>query len=291
MIISMTGFGNAEFEREGISYSSEVKSLNSRYLEVSIRLPKVHASKENEIRELVRKYINRGKIILNASIEKGILVNLPIEIDEEVIKYLNQLFKKIKKISKSKEKIKLDHYLRFSEIFKHKEEEVSETEFQNLYECIEESLKKLVEMRIQEGKELEKDILKRIEFIESAVLEIENIWKQRVNEEFEKLKEKAKKLLSDTAIDEARLQLELALLLDKLDITEECVRLKSHIKFFREAVYGNEPSGRKLGFLTQELLREANTVSAKSNNAEISQKVVLIKEEIEKIKEQVQNIE
>lgn len=291
MINSMTGYGNAEFERDGISYSSEVKSLNNRYLEISIKLPKIHISKENEIRELVRRYINRGKIILNASIEKGALVNLPIEIDEEVIKYLNQLFKKIKKISKSKEKIKLDHYLRFSEIFKHKEEEVSETEFQNLYKCIEESLKKLVEMRIQEGKELEKDILKRIEFIESAVLEIENIWNQRADEEFEKLKEKAKKLLSDIAIDEARIELELALLLDKLDITEECVRLKSHIKFFREAVNGNEPGGRKLGFLTQELLREANTISAKSNNAEISQKVVLIKEEIEKIKEQVQNIE
>ncbi len=291
MIISMTGYGNAEFERDGISYSSEVKSLNSRYLEVSIKLPKVHASKENEIRELVRKYINRGKIILNANIEKSTLVNLPIEIDEEVIKYLNQLFKKIKKISRSEEKIKLDHYLRFSEIFKHKEEEISETEFQNLYECIEESLKKLVEMRIQEGKELEKDILQRIEIIENAVNEIEIIWEARAQEEFQKLKEKAQKLLTDVEIDEARLELELALLLDKLDITEECVRLKSHIKFFREAVNGNEPGGRKLGFLTQELLREANTIAAKSNNAEISQKVVLIKEEIEKIKEQVQNIE
>lgn len=287
----MTGYGNAEFERDGISYSSEVKSLNSRSLEVSIKLPKVHASKENEIRELVRNYINRGKIVLSASIDKNIITNLPIEIDEEAIKYLNQLFKKIKKITKSKEKIKLDHYLRFSEIFKHKEEEVSETEFQNLYECIEESLKKLVEMRIQEGKELEKDILQRIEIIENAVNEIEIIWEARAQDEFQRLKEKAQKLLSDVEIDEARLELELALLLDKLDITEECVRLKSHIKFFNEAVHGNEPSGRKLGFLTQELLREANTISSKSNNAEISQKVVLIKGEIEKIKEQVQNIE
>lgn len=291
MIISMTGFGNAEFEKDGVSYSSEVRSLNSKFLEISIKLPRVHSQRENEVRELVRKYINRGKILISASLERVSGANLPIDIDEESLKYINQLFKKIKKVTKSKEKIKLEHFLHFSEIFQHKDEEISEIEFQNLLSCIDLSIQKLMEMKIQEGKELEKDLLSRIETIERSVFQIEEIWSKKETEEFQKLKEKASKLLEDKEIDQQRLELELALLLDKMDITEECVRLKSHIKFFRESIEKNEPSGRRLGFLAQELLREANTISAKSSSAEISQIVVLIKEEIEKIKEQVQNIE
>ncbi len=291
MIISMTGYGNAEFEKDGISYTSEIRSLNSKFLEISIKLPRVHSQRENEVREILKKYISRGKILVSATLERSSGANLPIDIDEDSLKYINQLFKKIKKVTKSKEKIKIDHFLHFSEIFQHKDEEISEIEFQNLLSCIEMSLQKLMEMKIQEGKELEKDLLNRIDLIEKNVLKIEEIWNNKASEEFDKLKEKANKLLGDKEIDPSRLELELVLLLDKMDITEECVRLKSHIKFFKESIYNNEPSGRRLGFLAQELLREANTISAKSNNAEISQTVVLIKEEVEKIKEQVQNIE
>jgi len=291
MIISMTGYGNAEFEKDGVSYSAEVRSFNSKFLEISIKLPRVHSQRENEIRDLVRKYINRGKIIISANLERTAGANLPIDINEETIKYLNQLFKKIKKVTKSKEKIKLDHFLKFSEIFEHKDEEISEIEFQNLYQCIELSIQKLMEMKVQEGKELEKDLINRIDTIEKNVLEIEKLWSEKADTEFQRLKEKTHKLLEDKEVNEDRLELELALLLDKMDITEECVRLKSHIKFFKESMNKNEPSGRRLGFLAQELLREANTISSKSNSAEISQIVVLIKEEIEKIKEQIQNIE
>ncbi|MGB9663307.1 MAG: YicC/YloC family endoribonuclease [Ignavibacteria bacterium] len=291
MIISMTGYGNAEFERDGISYSAEIRSFNSKFLEISIKLPRVHSQRENEIRELVRKYINRGKIIISANLERTGGANLPIDIDEESIKYLNQLFKKIKKVTKSKEKIKLEHFLKFSEIFQHKDEEISEIEFQNLYECVELAIQKLMEMKTQEGKELEKDLLSRINLIEKNVFEIERIWSDRADIEFQRLKERAQKLLEDKEVNQERLELELALLLDKMDITEECVRLKSHIKFFKESIDKDEPSGRRLSFLAQELLREANTISSKSNSAEISQFVVLMKEEIEKIKEQIQNIE
>ncbi len=291
MIISMTGYGSAEFEREGISYSAEVRSFNSKFLEISIKLPRVHSQRENEMRDLVRKYINRGKIIISANLERTSGANLPVDIDEETIKYLHQLFKKIKKVTKSKEKIKLDHFLRFSEIFQHKDEEISEIEFQNLYECVDIAIQKMMEMKSQEGKELEKDLLNRIELIEKNVLQIEGIWSNRAELELQRLKEKAQKLLEDKEVNQERLELELALLLDKMDITEECVRLKSHIKFFKESMNKNEPSGRRLSFLAQELLREANTISSKSNSAEISQLVVLIKEEIEKIKEQIQNIE
>ncbi len=291
MIISMTGYGNAEFEKNGITYSSEIRSLNSKFLEISIKLPRAHVQRENEVRELIKKYISRGKILLFANLEKTSGSKLPIDIDEESLKYIQQLFKKIKKITKSKEKIRLEHFLHFSEIFQHQDEELSEEEFENLLECIDRSIQKLMDMKIQEGKELEQDISLRIDFIEKNVLKIEEIWSTRAKEEFIKLKEKAQKLLEGKEVDANRIELELALLLDKMDITEECVRLKSHIKFFRESINQKEPSGRKLGFLLQELLREANTIASKSNNAEISQLIVLIKEEIEKIREQVQNIE
>ncbi len=287
----MTGYGNAEFEKNGITYSSEIRSLNSKFLEISIKLPRAHVQRENEVRELIKKYISRGKILLFANLEKTSGSKLPIDIDEESLKYIQQLFKKIKKITKSKEKIRLEHFLHFSEIFQHQDEELSEEEFENLLECIDRSIQKLMDMKIQEGKELEQDISLRIDFIEKNVLKIEEIWSTRAKEEFIKLKEKAQKLLEGKEVDANRIELELALLLDKMDITEECVRLKSHIKFFRESINQKEPSGRKLGFLLQELLREANTIASKSNNAEISQLIVLIKEEIEKIREQVQNIE
>ncbi len=287
----MTGFGNAEFVMNGISYSCEVKTLNSKFLEFSIRIPRVHLQKENEIRELIRRYISRGRVMVSATIQKFDGINLPIEINQEVIRYLNKLLKQIKKITKSKEQIKLEHYLKFSEIFQYKEEELSDEEFQNLYDCLEIALQKTKEMKLNEGRELEKDLLNRIKIIEIKVNEIESIWSEKEKEELERLLEKAKKLLQDVEVNKERLELELVLLLDKMDITEECVRLKSHIKFFIESINSPEPSGRKLGFIAQEILREANTISSKSASAEISKCVVIIKEEVEKIKEQVQNIE
>lgn len=287
----MTGYGNAEFEKDGVMYQAEIKSLNSRFLELTIRIPRVHYHRENEIREIVRKYINRGKLILTANIQKASSSSTPIEINEETILYLTSLFKKIKKLTKSKEKIRLDHYLKFSEIFKHEEEEISETEFQNMLLAIELALKKLMEMKKNEGSELEKDLLFRIGLIEEELTSIEKIWARKEKDEFNRLREKAEKLIQGLDVNNDRLELELALLLEKMDITEECIRLRSHMKFFLDAVKSNEPAGRKLTFLSQELLREANTISSKSNNAEISQKVVKIKEEIEKIKEQLQNIE
>lgn len=291
MIISMTGYGNAEFEKDGVSYQAEIRSLNSKFFELTIRIPRVHYHRENEIRELVRKYINRGKLILTASIQKASSSSIPIDINEETILYLTSLFKKIKKLTKSKEKIRLDHYLKFSEIFKHEEEEISDTEFQNLHVVIELALQKLMEMKKNEGAELEKDLVYRISLIEEELNSIEKIWATKEKDELNRLREKAERLLKGLDVNNDRLELELALLLDKMDITEECIRLRSHLKFFLEAIKSNESAGRKLTFLSQELLRESNTISSKSNNAEISQKVVKIKEEIEKIKEQLQNIE
>lgn len=287
----MTGYGSAELEFNGIFYSVEIRSLNSKFFEVSIKLPKNHTTKENDFRELIKKRISRGKITFSGTINKKNGIDLPIEINKDAVKFLNNLLKTLKKASGLKEKIKLDHYLKFSEIFQYKEEELSEDEFANLVKCTELSLNNLMEMKSNEGKELEKDIVERLRIIESQVGDIEKLWKERESSELDRLKEKAGRLLEGKEIDRDRINTELILLLDRMDITEECVRLKSHMKFFYEAIESDEPAGRKLGFLSQEMLREANTIASKSSSAEISQNVVKIKEELEKIREQLHNVE
>lgn len=291
MIISMTGYGNAELESKGVFYSVEIRSLNSKFFEVSVKLPKNHSTKENDFREMIKSKVSRGKISLSASIQKKGNVELPLEINKDAVKFLNNLLKTLRKSTGLKEKIKLDHYLKFSEVFQYKEEELSDEEFTNLIRCTETAVENLMDMKLKEGKELEKDIVSRLKQIESFVKEISQIWKSREHEELARLKEKADRLLEGREIAEDRIEMELVFLLDKMDITEECVRLDSHIRFFEEAVQSSDAAGRKLGFLSQEMLREANTIASKSSSADISQLVVKIKEEQEKIREQLFNIE
>jgi len=287
----MTGYGNAEIESKGIHYSVEIRSLNSKFLEVSVKLPKNHSTKENDFREIVKNKISRGKISLSASIQKKNNVELPIEINKDAVKFLNNLLKTLRKSTGLKEKIKLDHYLKFSEIFQYKEEELSEEEFGNLISCAETAIQSLMEMKLKEGGELEKDIISRLSQISEYINQIISIWRNREQEELGRLKEKATRLLEGKEVADERIEIELVFLLDKMDITEECVRLNSHIQFFKEAAQSKEAAGRKLGFLSQEMLREANTIASKSSSAEISQLVVRIKEELEKIREQLFNIE
>ncbi len=287
----MTGYGNADIESKGVHYSVEIRSLNSKFFEVSVKLPKNHSTKENDFREIVKEKISRGKISLFASIQKKGSVEHPIEINKDAVKFLNNLLKTLRKSTGLKEKIKLDHYLKFSEIFQYKEEELSDEEFEILKRCVDSAIRVMLEMKLKEGSQLEKDILSRLKQIEEYVKQITSIWKNREVEELEKLKEKADRLLDGKDIPEERIEMELVFLLDKMDITEECVRLESHIRFFEEAARSKEAAGRKLGFLSQEMLREANTIASKSSNAEISQNVVKIKEELEKIREQLFNIE
>jgi uncharacterized protein (TIGR00255 family) len=287
----MTGYGNAEIESNGVFYSVEVRSLNSKFFEVSVKLPKNHSTRENEFREMIKSNISRGKISLSASIQKKGDVDLPIKINKDAVKFLNNLLKTLRKSTGLKEKIKLDHYLKFSEVFQYKEEELSDEEFTNLMRCAETAVQNLMDMKLKEGKELEKDIMIRLKQVESIVKQISKNWSAREHEELLRLREKANRLLEGKEIAEDRIEMELVFLLDKMDITEECVRLDSHIQFFEEAVRSNEAAGRKLGFLSQEMLRETNTIASKSSSAEISQLVVRIKEELEKIREQLFNIE
>ncbi|HZW38357.1 MAG TPA: YicC/YloC family endoribonuclease [Ignavibacteriaceae bacterium] len=288
-MISMTGYGKGAVRNDKLSAEVEIKSINSRYLDIFFRLPSILQSKEYEIRDIIKNTLKRGKVSIVVSVTVN--ENKTKKVDKEKLKqYLSQL-KEVKKVLKSTEKIKLEHILSNEELFEDDLVSFEEVEFEMVKGALKNALNDLIKMKKKEGKELLKDLQNRINTIEEKVVEIENDVKSNVNEYFEKLKERVKILIEGSDLDDERFKLELALLADKTDITEECVRLRSHLKFFAESMNNDEEPGRKLNFLCQEMHREANTISSKSLSTFIIHNSVYVKEEIEKIREQIQNIE
>ena len=294
MLISMTGYGKAEEVKNGVRYLIELRSVNSRFSEVLLKCPKHIYTKEYEIREIIKQKISRGKISVLINLDTSdIANNASVVLDEESLKTQFDILKKIKKKVNSKEKLKLEHILAFSDYFlKDNEDAVDEDEFAFVTKLIKLALENLFEMKRREGTFLEKDIIERIEVLDAESKKIIVLSKERIHEEKRVFNEKLNNFLTDRNIlDEKRLEFELALLTERMDITEECVRLKSHIEFFTDSVNSNENVGRRLNFLLQEMNREINTIASKASDAVISQKVSLLKEELEKIREQIQNIE
>lgn len=291
MISSMTGYGKGFVQKDDYTVEVEIKSLNNRYLDLSLRLPKSLSAKELEIREKIRSKIKRGKIYLSISVRKGDFEDRFNEIDSASVKYAVKLLKDIKKASGLKDKIKMSDLLNFQNLFFKEDEEKASEEMPLIEQAIDEAISSMNKMREAEGKELEKDIRKRIQFIYDTVSDIENKKESSINEYFQKFKEKAKQLTADLVDNENRLMTELALLAERYDVTEECVRLKSHLKIFLDTLNQAEDAGRRLNFILQEMNREANTINSKSVSSDISHSGIYIKEEIEKIREQIQNIE
>jgi uncharacterized protein (TIGR00255 family) len=291
MISSMTGFGKGIAGKGNLSVDVEIKSINSRYLEISLRLPNSILAKEYEIREIIRQKFTRGKLNVSISIKRnGASADIPV-LDSDKLKAYASLLKQVKKQAKLSDKIKLEHFLSIRDIFTVNNTEYSEEEFELVKEALATAMDDLINMKNLEGSELSKDLINRIHTIETCLKSIEQNIQESVKEHFELLRARINQLLSDVEINKDRLDTELALLADKSDITEECVRLNSHIKFFKETLESGSDNGRKLNFLCQEMNREANTISSKTVSTFISHQSVLIKEEIEKIREQIQNIE
>lgn len=293
MIQSMTGYGRGEASKNGVSAVVELRSINSRFFEVSSRLPRSLSLRENEIKEIIRSNIARGKISLTVVLESGMNGKLPLRVNTHAAKSYFTLLNQLRKSLKLKEKVTLEHVLRFSEVFEGGiDEEGAEIEWTVFEESLRRAMNELQTMRSNEGKEISKDIIARIGHIAGALDTIEEISRRRIPEERTRLQERIAQLVGDkNIVDAQRLELEIALLADKLDVTEECVRFRSHNKFFLEALRKEEAAGRKLNFLVQEMNREANTIGSKSNDTEIAHLVVAMKEELEKIREQLQNIE
>ncbi len=293
MISSMTGFGRGEVSKKGMTAVAEVRSVNNRFLEITSRLPRTVSLHENDVKELVRAKLNRGKVNIAVTIEYENTNEIPVKINPAAAKAYYKLLESLKNAVKIKEKVTLDHLLKFSEVLQADElDEGDEEQWELVKKAIIKALDQTVVMRKKEGSELLKDLVKRVKGFEASLDTIAKISKKRIPEEREQMRERINKLVEDQSIiDEKRLEFELTLLADKLDITEECVRFRSHNKFFLAALANEEAAGRKLNFLIQEMNREANTIGSKSNSTEIAHMVVEMKEELEKIREQLQNIE
>ena len=293
MVASMTGYGRAEISRDGIAALVEVRSVNSRFLEVVTRLPRTLSHRENDLKELVKAQVGRGKINLTVTVRQESNGKAPLAVNASVARSYYKLLNQLKRTVKLREGVKLEHLLQFSDIWEVADAAGSdEEEWGVLSESLRLALDDLNRMRRQEGEVLAGDIRNRIGWMAENIDAVERLSKERIPQAREKLQERIAQLVADKAIiDQNRLELEIALLADKLDVTEECVRFRSHTKFFLEAMAAPEPAGRRLNFLIQEMNREANTIGSKSNDADIAHLVVKLKEELEKIREQIQNIE
>ena len=289
----MTGFGRGEVQKSGFSAVVELRSVNSRFLEVNVRVPRSLSAREKEIRDILRTSIVRGSLNVSVKIEKDKVATGDLSVNVKAARAYYRLLTDLKKAVKIKEEVTLQHLLQFSEVLKPADaDESDEAEWTIVQEGLTRAAKELLTMRVREGRALEKDLRKRIRFMRKTVAVIETDVAKRIPAERAKLKARIAELVEDPRIiDEKRLELEIALLSEKLDVTEECVRFRSHLDVFDETLSGTEPAGRKLNFLVQEMNREINTIGSKVNDANIQHRVVALKEEMERVREQLQNIE
>ena len=292
MIKSKTGFGRCEIQKESRKFTVELKSVNHRYLDVNIRMPKKLNFFETSIRTLLKSYANRGKvdifIVYEDLSQTKAAVKYNSAIAAEYLKYLKQMEEEFG----LENDIRISTLSRYPEVFTMEEQGEDEEELWNgLKETLEGAFTQFVETRKTEGENLKKDILAKLNVLEEQISFIEERSPQIAAEYRAKLEDKMKELLADTKIEESRIAAEVILFADKICTDEEVVRLKSHIRHMRSTLEEKEGVGRKLDFIAQEMNREANTILSKANDIEISDRAIGLKTEIEKIREQIQNIE
>lgn len=291
MILSMTGFSKAEINRKGMKVTVEIRTVNGRGLDVNMRSPRSLADKEFEIRDRVKKMLKRGSVNINIYTEAD-TTSKEFNINSELAKGVKAELDQCRKDLKIKEAVRFEHVLQFSNFFTQKEAEVDAAlEWTLTKDAISKGLKILVDMRKKEGTNIARDMNARIGNIHKILKTIEDDEIDRIPREREKIRQRIAQVFDNDEIDESRLQMEMVILADQLDISEECVRLQSHIKVFYDTMKDKESNGPKLNFLLQEMLRETNTIGSKCNDANIAHKVVNMKEELERIREQVQNVE
>jgi uncharacterized protein (TIGR00255 family) len=293
MLNSMTGFGRAECQEEDYTYQAEIRSVNNRFIEINTRLPKAYVDLEQPLKKLIKSHCSRGSISLTISLgntnegsgEWDVKPNLSIA--TQYVDALNQ----IRDTLGLQGEIDIKSVVGLRDIIKIEPVALDPAKKDLILNIATEALTSLQKMREEEGENLQKDLAQRIDAIESHALEIESRHPEVITEYKEKLNERIKTLNDGVGLDEARLAQEAALLADRSDITEEMTRLKSHLNQFKNFFDAKEPIGRKLEFITQEINREVNTTGSKSSDITISNRVIEMKSELEKIREQVQNIE
>ena len=284
MIVSMTGFGKSETKFKRKKLIAEIRSLNSKNIDLNLRIPNRYREIESKIRTKINGELSRGKIDLLISIDlqdedKTSSLNYPV-----IKKYINEL----KKISDSSESELLKMAIRLPESIKVEKEDISKQEKQILFKIIDKAILKLNQYRTSEGKSIEKDFKTRVKNIHNLVKKVDKLAPKRKEKIRTKIQELSKQNL--TEIDNKRMEQEIFYFIEKLDINEEIVRLKSNLKYFEKIMREKSPNGKKLTFISQEIGREINTLGSKSNDEKLQKAVVEMKDELEKIKEQLLNV-
>ena len=291
MIRSMTGFGRGEYEIEGRIYTVEIKSVNHKYADINIRLPRFLNPVENNIRTKINNSLSRGKIDVYISFENYSNEGTDIKINKNLALSYIQNFKDLAVDAGISSDINIIDIIRMPDVMNVENDKDIEKYEAELNVALDNALDNFIKMREVEGKKLVSDMQNRIDFIESKVNEIKEYSAQVVPEYIEKLKARVKELMNGEQIDENRINQEIVIYSDKSSIEEELTRLDSHIVQFRKMLEGASPIGKKFDFLVQEMNRETNTIGSKANNIEITNRVIMLKTEIENIREQIQNIE
>lgn len=291
MIKSMTGFGRGKYENEGRSYTVEIKSVNHKYSDISVRLPKFLNNVEDKIRKRINLNISRGKIDVFVNFEnyssKGTTIRVNKELAKEYIKELKELAEE----TGIEFDLEAFDVARLPEILKIEDTQDEDKIANELMIAVDDAIEKFVDMRSIEGKKLIEDLLVRIDIIKSKVKEVKKYSGTLVEDYMKKLQARVKELLGDTEIDEARLNQEIVIFSDKSSIEEELTRLDSHIEQFITLTKQSSPIGKKMDFLVQEMNREINTIGSKANCLNITNLVIELKTEVENVREQIQNIE
>lgn len=292
MIKSMTGFGRSENSTENRKIIVEMKAVNHRYLDLSIKMPKKIGFFEVAIRNLLKQYIQRGKVDVFITYEDYTENKICVKYNEDIASAYMANLTKLGEDFGLENDIKVSSLSRYPEVFTLEEQSVDEEELWSLIEvAVKEAAEKFVQTRILEGEHLKEDIFKKLDDINEKVSFIEARNPQIVAQYREKLTNKVNELLGDTKVDDSVLATEIIVFADKICVDEETVRLRSHINNTKKTLEEGNSIGRKLDFISQEMNREANTILSKANDLEVSNTAIDIKTEIEKIREQIQNIE
>ncbi len=292
MIKSMTGFGRNEIKKKKRKITVEIKSVNHRYLDVNIKMPKKLSFFEAAIRTELKKYMQRGKVDVFIAYEDFTESNVCVKYNKELAaEYMSYLEKMAEDFGLDND-IRVSALSRYPEVLTMEEQSVDEEErWKALCGAVQGAAEKFVETRLKEGEALKTDLIAKLDGMLDHLSFIEERSPQLVEEYKDKLRERVRELLEDTQIEESRLLLEVTLFADKICVDEELVRLRNHIETTRQTLVDGGSIGRKLDFIAQEMNREANTILSKTNNMEISNRAIELKTEIEKVREQIQNIE
>lgn len=292
MIRSMTGYGSAKGTVEGLEITVELKSVNNRYLDTSVRLPRSFLFAEEAIKSEVQSHISRGKVDVFISVDSSAAGDMTVKVNEPLLRGYIEAIRHISEEYSLANDMTALSVSRFPDVLSVEKKDLdAEAISAGICAIAEEALRDFDAMRQREGAKLRDDVLSRLETIDRLVSAVETEAPKTVAEYRKRLEQKMQEVLGATGIDENRILAEAAIFADHIAVDEETVRLRSHMSQLTTMINGNSPTGRKIDFLIQEFNREANTIGSKCQNSQIAHVVVDLKSEIEKIREQIQNIE